>query len=164
MSSKPSLTKILTYVATFTLVIAPFNSATYGSTPKATGRVPHIYGSVQFPQNRWRLVRHSFKLVVPQESKALSQLIITVPNGLTVTDNIIVSDQSGQKIDTSISVSSNKIIIGFPCSVVPKTRLKVAMNNVKISGRTNAWLYKISTRLTGLNADIPIGIARFRVY
>lgn len=164
MSSKTSLTKILTYVATFTLVIAPFNSATYGSTPKATGRVPHIYGSVQFPQNRWRLVRHSFKLVVPQESKALSQLIITVPDGLTVTDDITVSDQSGQKIDTSVSVSGNKIIIAFPNSIAPKTRLKVAMNNVKISGRTNSWLYKISTRLTGLNADIPIGIARFRVY
>lgn len=156
--------KILIFTTALTLVVAPFDSATYGSTPTATGRVPHIYGSVQFPQNRWRIVRHSFRLVIPQESKALAQLSISVPENLTVRDNINVSDQAGRKIDTDISINGSKIILTFSKPIVPGTRLKIAMNKVKISGRSNSWLYRISTRLVGIDADLPIGIARFRAY
>lgn len=156
--------KILIYTAALTLAITPLNSATYGSTPTATGRIPHIYGSVEFPQNRQRLVRHSFRLVVPQESKALSQLNISVPNNLTVRDDINVSNQAGREIDTDISINGSKIVLAFSKPVAPGTRLRVAMNDVKISGRTKSWLYRISTRLVGIDADLPIGIARFRTY
>lgn len=156
--------KTLIYATALTLALISFNSATYGSTQTATGRVPHIYGSVQFPQTRWRLVRHSFRLVIPQESKALSQLSISVPDNLIVKGNISVSDKSGRKINTDISVDGSKIMVTFSEPVAPGTRLKIAMNDVKISGRSNAWLYRISTRLVGIDADLPIGIARFRAY
>lgn len=128
------------------------------------GRVPRIVGSVQFPQTRWKIVRHTFLLQIPQDSRVLSHLSIEVPAGLTVSNNIRVSDQSGKNIDTNISVNGSKAIVGFPEFVAPGIRLNIAMKDVKILGRTNAWLYKVSARLVGLNADIPVGIARFRVY
>ena len=148
-------------VLTLVLVSSP---AAYGNPMTSVVRVPRIVGSVQFPQTRWRIVRHTFLLQIPQDSRALSHLIIEVPAGLTVSNNIRVSDQSGKNIDTNISVNGSKAIVGFPESVAPGTRLNIAMKDVKILGRTNAWLYRVSTRLVGLNADIPVGIARFRVY
>ena len=148
-------------VLTLVLVSSP---AAYVNPMTSVGRVPRIVGSVQFPQTRWRIVRHTFLLQIPQDSRALSHLSIEVPAGLTVSNNIRVSDQSGKNIDTNISVNGSKAIVGFPESVAPGTRLNIAMKDVKILGRTNAWLYRVSTRLVGLNADIPVGIARFRVY
>lgn len=156
--------KILIFTAALTLMSTPFNSAAYGSIPTARGRVPRIHKPLQFPQNRWRLVRHSFRLVIPHESKALYQLSISVPKNLRVGDNINVSDQADQKINADISIDGSRIILTFPKPVVPGTSLKIAMKNVKILGRSNAWLYRISVRLVGIDADLPIGIARFRTY
>lgn len=156
--------KILIYAAAFTLVIASSVPATYGNAPRTTGKVPHIVGAVQFPQTRWRIVRHSFRLEIPQESKALSQLSIEVPSGLTVRNNISVSDQSERRISTNVSVNDSKVMLAFPEPIVPGTTLKVALKDVKISRRSNSWLYSISVRLIGLNADIPIGIVRIRSY
>lgn len=166
--------KILIFTTALTLMLAPLNSATYASNPTARGRVPHsptargrvprIHRFLQFPQNRQRLVRHSFRLVIPQQSKALYQLNISVPKNLRVGDNINVSDQAGQEINTDISIDGSRITLTFPKLIVPGTSLKIAMKNVKILGPSNAWLYRISVRLVGTDADLPIGIARFRTY
>ncbi|HAA30845.1 MAG TPA: hypothetical protein DCE56_28060 [Cyanobacteria bacterium UBA8553] len=94
--------RTLIYAAAFTLAFVAFNSATYGTPIKETAKFPHIVGSVQFPQTKTKIVRHTFRLQIPQESSALSQLIINVPRGLTVTNNIRVSDQSGRKINSKI--------------------------------------------------------------
>lgn len=156
--------KTLFYAAAFTLAAISFNSAAYANTPTPTGWVPHIVGSVQFPQTRWRIVRQSFRLEIPQESSALSQVNIDVPDGLTVRNNISVRDQFGSKVHTNISVIGSKVIVGFPEPVAPGTRLNIAMKKVKISGVSNGWLYPVSVKLVGLNTDIPIGLARFSRY
>lgn len=156
--------KILIYTTALTLALISFNSASYGSTTMATGKVPHIVGSVQFPQTRWRIVRHTFRLEIPQASKALSQLSIKVPPGLTVSNETSVSAQSGKKIATNISVNGRNIIVAFPEPVAPGTNLKIVMKNVKIVGISNAWLYPVSAKLVGIDANIPIGIVQFRIY
>ena len=156
----------LIYAATFSLTVATAVPSAYGSSVTAPAKVPRIVSSVQFPQSRWKIVRHTFRLQIPQESKPLSQLTISVPAGLTVKNKskIGVFDQSGRQVDTNVSVDGSKVTLTFPTPVNPGTELKIAMRDVKISGVTNAWLYKVHARLVGINADLPIGFARFRFY
>lgn len=158
------MVKKLIYATALTLAIASSVPAVYGNAPRITRKVPHIVSSVQFPQTKWRVVRHSFRLEIPQESRALSQINIEVPAGLTVKNDISVSDQSNRKINPNISINDRKVILAFPKPIVPGTTLKISMRNVKILGRSNSWLYPISVRLLGLNADIPIGMVRIRTY
>lgn len=155
--------KILTYVAS-SIAVAALVSAAYANPVTDNGRVPHIVSSVQFPQSKWRIVRHTFRLQIPQQSNPLSQLSIDVPVGLRVSSKISVSDQTGPKVDTNISVDGNKIVLAFPEPVLSGTELKISMQDVKILGRTNAWLYKVYARLVGIDVDLPIGFARFRIY
>lgn len=156
--------KILLCAATFSLTTVVSVSAVYGNPITDARKVPHIISSVQFPQSKQRIVRHTFRLQIPQHSNPVSRLTINVPVGLTVSNKISVSDRSGRKVDTNISVDGNKVILGFTEPIFPETELKISMKDVKILGRTNAWLYKVYARLVGIDADLPIGFARFRVY
>ena len=151
--------KKLIHAVALSLTIALFSSTAYG---KST--IPYVAGAVQFPQTKAKVVRDSFRLQIPKDSVALSQLTITVPNGLTIKNNFDVLDQSGQKIDTNITVNSKTITIAFPQQVAPGTEINIDLNRVLISGTSNAWLYPVSVRLVGLNADIPVGVFRLRLY
>lgn len=156
--------KTLIYAAAFSLTAVATAPSIYAIPATDTMKVPHIVSSVQFPQSKETIVRHTFRLQIPPNSKSLSQLTIDVPIGLKVKNKIDVSDRSGRQIDTNTSVDGNKITLAFPTPIPPKTELKVAMRDVKISGITNAWLYRVYARLDGIDTDIPIGFARFRVY
>ena len=90
--------KKLIYAVALTLTIASLSSAAYGTNTTKTSRFPNIVGAVQFPPNKAKVVRDSFQLKIPQDSRALSQMTITVPKGLTVRNDINLSDQFGQKI------------------------------------------------------------------
>ncbi|MEH2161521.1 MAG: DUF2808 domain-containing protein [Nostoc sp.] len=156
--------KKLIHAVALTLTIASFSSAAYGTPMKKNSRFPDIVGAVQFPQNKAKIVRNSFKLEIPQDSRALSQMTIAVPKGLTVRNDIDLSDQSGKKIAANITVNNRTITIAFSQQVVPGTELNIDLNRVLISGTSNAWLYPVSVRLVGLNADIPVGVFRLRIY
>ncbi|HEY9853842.1 MAG TPA: DUF2808 domain-containing protein [Leptolyngbyaceae cyanobacterium] len=124
----------------------------------------HLEGAVQFPQNRSRIVRHTIRFHIPQGSSPLSQLNIDVPEGLRISDNIALTDKSGQKINANISIMGNKIIVDFPQPIAPESKLELDLNNIRRRGVSNAWIYRVSAKLVGLEADVPIGIARIRVY
>ncbi|MEH2002456.1 MAG: DUF2808 domain-containing protein [Nostoc sp.] len=156
--------KKLIHAVALTLIIASLSSAAYGTNTTKNSRFPNIVGAVQFPQNKAKVVRDSLQLKIPQDSRALSQMTIAVPQGLTVKNDINLSDQSGQKIAANITVNGRTITIAFPQQVARGTELNIDLNRVLISGTSNAWLYPVSVRLVGLNADIPVGVFRLRIY
>lgn len=156
--------RTLVYATAFSLAVTASAPVVYGSPITGISKVPRIVSSVQFPQTRWGVVRHTIRLQIPQNSSTLSQLIIKIPPGLTMSNQITVSDQSGEKLGTNIAINDRKITMSFPKPVAPGTNLNIAMKDIKIVGISNAWLYPISARLIGINADLPIGIARFRIY
>lgn len=82
--------KILNYIAVLISAAVFFSSAAYGEPLTATGEIPHIISSVQFPQTRWRIVRHNFQLQIPQDSRAISSLSIGIPSGLTVKKEYLI--------------------------------------------------------------------------
>lgn len=156
--------KTLIYVAAFTLTataLIPGNSAT-ARTDK--GNFPHIDSTVQFPQSKWRIVRHTIRLHIPKKSSALSQIILDVPVGLTPSNNIRLSDSSGQEINANVSINGRKVTIVFPQPIAPETKLDIDLNNVKISGVSNPWRYRVSAKFVGFDRELPLGVAQFRVY
>lgn len=68
------------------------------------------------------------------------------------------------QIQLIVTVLLKKITISFLKPIAPGNRLKVVMKDVKIFGRSNAWLYPVSAKFVGINASIPLGLAQFRVY
>ncbi|MEG4121844.1 MULTISPECIES: DUF2808 domain-containing protein [unclassified Microcoleus] len=153
--------RTLIYSAVVLAIAAPI-SADYASA--RTEPTPHIDGSVQFPPTRARNVRHTIRLHIPQGSSPLSQLSIDVPTGLRVRKNITVTDNFGGKINANVSINDNKVIMDFTEPVTPDSQLEIDLNDVRITGVSNAWLYRISAKTVGNNIHIPIGIAQIRVY
>ncbi len=146
------------------LVFASFNSIAYGNTTTEAGSFPYIVSSVQFPQTEAEVVRHTFRLQTPQRASAIEQLSIDVPYGLKVKNNISVSDHLNKKIETNTTVNSSKIRIIFFQPLAPGNKININLNTVIISGVTNAWLYPISARFVGIDADLPLGVAQIRFY
>ena len=128
------------------------------------GSSPHIDGAVQFPQTRARIVRHTIRLHIPQGRSPLSHLIIDVPKGLIVSNNITLTDDVKGKINADFSILDNQIVVKISQPVASEAKLKLVLNDVRIRGVSNVWLYRISTKFVGVNREIPIGVAQFRVY
>ena len=156
--------RTLIYAAVLALSAAALAPAVHASTRTGAENFPHIDSSVQFPETKARIVRHTFWLKIPQGSRAISQLKIRVPAGLIVRDDISISDNSDRKIETNVSVTSNQVILTFSQPVSPGTTIKIAMNKVRISGVSTAWLYQVAAKFVGNDAEIPLGMARVRSY
>jgi hypothetical protein len=63
-----------------TLAITTFIQAFAAPTTIASfGKLPSIESSVQFPQKRQLLVRHSFKIDIPAQSQSIAQIKIYLP-------------------------------------------------------------------------------------
>ena len=63
-----------------------------------------------------------------------------------------------------VIVLLKKITVSFLKPIAPGNRLKVVMKDMKISGRSNAWLYPVLVKIVSINASIPLGLAQFRIY
>ncbi|MEH2195520.1 MAG: DUF2808 domain-containing protein [Nostoc sp.] len=161
------MNKLLIYTIALTLTTASMISPSYASAKTDDGRVPHIDGNTQFPPTRWGLFRHTFRLHIPQNSKAVTQLLIKVPDNVTISSdikNIDVVDENEHKINTNISVNGKTILLAFPEPVAPNTMFYIDLNNIKRQNIGNGSVYSFSAKEVGIDAEIPIGIASFRLY
>lgn len=155
--------KKLIYAATFTLAITFSIPALAGGVLR-DAKAPHLVHSGAHPNNaRIRQATHHFDVHV--QGNDLEQLIVDVPEGIKVSDRITITDHSDQKIDATVSVNDKKVTIAFAQPVPTGTTLSVSMKGVRtrsLRGRT--WLYPVYSRSTGINADVPIGMARIQTY
>ncbi|PSF31262.1 hypothetical protein C7H19_23040 [Aphanothece hegewaldii CCALA 016] len=151
-------------------VIAIFGVTTTFNFPASASEnirftaLPYIDSSVQFPRTRVPLVRHTIRISVPQNSKAISQLKLRIPYGLSAKNDITVTDESGRELTANTSVSEDTIIINFPQPVESGTELKIDMNRVVISRHSPIWLYRVTAQLVGLQPELNLGVARIRGY
>lgn len=146
------------------LALAVVASLPTGYASARAGKNTHVDSTLQFPQGKTRNFRHTIRLHIPQESSAISQLMINVPTGLTVKSDITVTDQSGKQVKTQIAVNDSKVLLIFSEPVTSGTKLDIDLNNVIRTGGSNAWLYQIYEKIAGSNVEITIGIAQFRTY
>ncbi|GBE93751.1 DUF2808 domain-containing protein [Fischerella thermalis CCMEE 5330] len=158
--------RILRYTAIFALTMAVLVPATYANSTPQSSSFPHVISLVESPQGirHWRILRHTLKIAVPENSKAISQLIIEAPANIVLRENIDVSEESGKKIAAKVSIQGKKATLEFAESVASGTTIIVEMNNVKKTAVTTGdKFYKISTIFAGTNAELPIGVAQLRV-
>lgn len=156
----------LTLTAIFALTMAVLVPATYANPTPQSSNFPHVISLVEFPQGirHWRILRHTLKIAVLENSKAISQLILEAPANIVLRENIDVSDQSGKKIAAKVSIQGKKATLEFAESVARGTTIIVEMNNFKKTAVTTGnKFYKISTIFAGTNAELPIGVAQLRV-
>jgi hypothetical protein len=156
-------TLILTVAA---LALLASTSIVDGKPSEATG-FPYITSSATFPRRSGtpsigNIVRHSFRLQIPNQSSPISQLTIRVPKGLKMPKTVTVLDATDQVVETDVAMNDRQITLTFSQPVAPGTSLWIAMNGIRVAGRSNGWLYPVSANFVGLNTNIPIGVARFR--
>jgi hypothetical protein len=158
--------KVLVYIAISTLAAALLIPTNYASANEEDGNVPHVDGNSQFPKTRWSRVRHTLQIHVPKNSKSVSQLKIEVPNTIRWSDNtndVVINEDNGRKINTNVSVNGKTILLAFAEPIIPNTKLEIDIKNVKQPFLGNGPVYRLSANLVDINAEIPIGAARFRV-
>ena len=78
----------------------------------------------------------------------------------------MVSDQSGKKIDSTVSMKDKRATIAFSQPVPVETTLSISMKgvNTSILSRGRTLLYPVSARSVGMTEDIRIGIAQIQTY
>ncbi|MDZ8052406.1 MAG: DUF2808 domain-containing protein [Aulosira sp. ZfuCHP01] len=158
--------KMLVHAAISILAAAFLIPSNYAIANEGNDNLPHVDGNYQFPQTRWSRVRHTLRVHVPKNSKGVSQLKIEVPTTVrwsADTDDVVVSEENGKEVKTTISVNGKTILLAFTEPVSPNTKLEINIKNVKQPFLGNGPVYHLSANLVGTNVEIPIGVARFRV-
>mgnify|MGYP002783921357 FL=1 len=158
--------KVLIYTAVGAIAATFFIPVSYVSAKDNNGTLPHIDGNSQFPQTHWSNVRHTFRVHIPKNSPSVSQLNIEVPNTLTWSNNtndVVVANENGKKINANISTNGKSILIAFAEPVASNTKLEIDIKNVKQPFRGNGPVYSIKAKLAGSTTEMSIGTARFRV-
>lgn len=152
--------KTLIYIVFFITNIA-FIYPNYAIANINNRETSYFDKDTQFTSKDWQLVKHSFRFHLPQKSKPLSQIIITIPSTVAVSNDIDVLEQTGRKIDINISVIEGKIVLVFPSPVAPNTKFNINLNKVKQPVRGPASKYQFSAKFVGNDAEIPIGVVQF---
>jgi hypothetical protein len=155
--------KRLIYATTLTLAIvslAPVAQA-FGSLREST--LPHL-GKGSASPNYARAISATHYFAVHVQGKALSELSIDLPEGVSIPKKIEVKNQSGQKVDAKVSVNNRTATVVFAQPVPPETTLSVNMQGVNTPGYSKNWLYQVYGKMVGLTAEIPLGPAWVQTY
>ena len=150
--------------AAFSLAIVASIPAGYTSAKTDKNRVANVENDLQYSTNRWRLVKHAFRIHIPQNIDGLSQLIIDTPPTVAVSNDIDVLDQLGQKININVSTSGRRIVIDFFEKDISNTTLLVELNKVKQPTIGSDSVYNLSAKIVGSDAELSVGVARFHTF
>lgn len=157
--------RILFYTtATLTLAVSIGTSITQPVT--AASNFARITNFSEFPKNirHWSTLRHTFKIAISEQSNAVSQIVIEAPDNIVPNDSIDISNQSKEKIKSTVNIDDKKATLTFSEPVAPGTKLTVEMNQVrKLRATRGEMLYKVYANYVNSNQTVPVGIARLRV-
>ncbi|MEH1773440.1 DUF2808 domain-containing protein [Nostoc sp.] len=148
----------------YTSTVVALATTAFISLSHVNAKETNIDNNLQYPANSWRLVKHTFRLNIPQNNNTLAQLIIETPSTVAVSNNIDVFDANGQKINTNISVNGKQIIIDFPEKVISNTKLLVNFNQVQQPVTGPPSVYHFSAKVVGSEIEIPVGVAQFPTF
>ena len=86
--------------------------------------------------------------------------------GVRLSDRIVVTNESGKKVNTKTSIDDKRITIIFEQPVPSGTTLSVSMKGVstRFLSRGHVWLYSIYGRSVGMTEDVRIGLARIQTH
>lgn len=158
--------KALIYTAATILIVIAAIPIVRPVGASSDAKVSYIIHSTAYPNNA-RVQNATFHVGIAVAGYSLSQLSIDTPELVKIRKEIEVTDQTGKKIDTAVSFNGRLVTIAFTQPVPPGTTLELNMKGVNTTGTGRlgrVWLFPISGRYVGLNADIPLGTARIQNY
>ena len=155
--------KKLTYAAAFTFLLASNAPATVAGGAMQNANISHIIHSDAHPNKaRFQGATHHFEVHV--QGKALSVLTINLPEDIKMRGGIEVTNQSGQKIESQVSVNNQKVTVVFSQPVSPNTTISIDMRGIHTPGYSRNWMYAISGKMVGINAEVPLGTVLIQTY
>jgi hypothetical protein len=158
--------KTLIYAAAAILAsIASIPTSQAAGAP-SDAKVSYIIYSTAYPKNA-RVQNATYHIGVEVAGYSLSQLSIEIPELVKTRRGIAITDQFGKEVDAIVSFKGRLATIAFAQPVSPGTTLELDMKGVNTLGTGRlgrTWLFPISSRYVGLNADIPLGTARIQSY
>ncbi|MEG3842900.1 DUF2808 domain-containing protein [Microcoleus sp. herbarium14] len=155
--------KKLIYAAAFTVMLASNAPATLAGGAMQNANVPHLVHSGAHPNKaRFQGATHHFEVHV--QGRALSVLAIDLPDDVKMRSGIEVTNQSGQKIESQVSVNNRKATVVFSQPVSPDTTISIDMRGIQTPGYSRNWMYAIAAKMVGINAEIPLGTVLIQTY
>ena len=155
--------KKLIYAAAFTVMLASNAPATIAGGAMQNANIPHLIHSGAHPNKaRFQGATHHFEVHV--QGKALSALTIDLPDDVKMRSGIEITNQSGQKIESQVSVNNRKVTVVFSQPVSPDTTISIDMRGIYTPGYSRNWMYAISGKMVGINAEIPLGTVLIQTY
>jgi hypothetical protein len=97
---------------------------------------------------------HKFDVYV--QGKAISDLMIDLPEDIKINQGIEVKNKSGQKIPSTVSINDRKVTIAFSEVINPGTSLSITMRGVRTPGYEETWHYPVSVKKVGIKEEIPL--------
>lgn len=153
--------RTLIFSAAFSLSMALLVPTAYATGVSGNANAPHITHSGAHPRDaRVQNATHHFELHV--EGNQLEQLTVDLPKGIEVSNDIVVTNQSGQKVDAAVSVSDRKATIAFAQPVSPGTTLSISLQGVRTPGLSNTWHYSVYGKSAGMTGIVPLGLVRIQ--
>ena len=155
--------KLLIYTAAFTLLSAFWIPSAQGlgvSNPSTS----HLIHSAAIPNNS-RVPIATYQVTLQVMGAPLTQLTIDLPKGVNVTQGVEMTNQTGQNVEATVSMSGSRMVIAFAQPIAPDTTLQVNLNGVRTSdllGRT--WFLPITGKSVGETSDIPYGVALIQTH
>lgn len=144
---------------------ASFLPANYAKANES-GALPYISGNHNFPPNRWHIVRHTFEISNPKNSKQISEIIIQVPEVVNWSNNpkdVVVADGNGKKVNADVTIKDKTISLAFAQGIAPNSQLEIDIKKVKRVTQGNGPVYRLFAKFDGSDTATPIGVARFRM-
>ncbi len=155
--------KKLIYAAVFTFVLASNAPATVAGGAMQNANIPHLIHSGAHPNKaRFQGATHHFEVHV--QGKALSALVIDLPDDVKMRSGIEITNQSGQKIESQVSVNNRKATVVFSQPVSPDTTISIDLLGIRTPSYSRNWMYTISGKMVGINAEIPLGTVLIQTY
>jgi hypothetical protein len=154
--------KKLIYTVTFTLVLASSVTTAWAKNPN-DAKFSHLGNSAAVP-NVARIPDATHKFDVHVQGKALSELVIDLPEGISINKGIEVQNKLGQKIPTTVSINNKKATVAFSEPIVPGTTISIRMKVVNTPDYKGTWHYPVSVKKVGMKEAIPLGLARIQTY
>ncbi|MBE9202481.1 hypothetical protein IQ218_02095 [Synechocystis salina LEGE 06099] len=93
----------------------------------------------------------------------LESATISLPLDMARSINVKAFDPSGKEIPTTTKMSPGGITIDFNQPVNPDTYVRLQLSGVDMSRMGGRALYRVSTKLKGIDGDVPIGSAMVRL-
>jgi hypothetical protein len=155
--------KHLIYATTLILAIVSLAPVAQAFGTLRDANFPHLGNGGATPNNA-RLLNATHYFEIHIQGKALTELSIDLPEGVSIPKKIEVKNQSGQKIDAKVSVNNRTATIAFAQPISPETTLSINMRGINTSGYSKTWVYQVYGKMVGLTSQIALGPAWVQTY